>query len=224
MADSLTLSSIFLLGCFHALEPGHGKTFLMAYTIGEKLDLKKSILLTLGMITSHFTVLSVIAVLFNLYIFDVIDQNFHEFSHWFGPSLITLFGAFILGRSIYKKNHSHSDDCGHEHGKIKNSRMESPITVGLLTGLLPCASSLAVVMMTGETTSILSVVRFISIYVVGITIVLFLIIMIFNYSKLLIKNKFQDYSKNLNTELFSGFMIILVGLIYFSYNFFGEVH
>ena len=124
MAESLTLSSIFLLGCFHALEPGHGKTFLMAYTIGERLDLRKSLLLTLGMITSHFTVLSVIAVLFNLYIFDVIDQNFHEFSHWFGPSLITLFGAFILGRSIYKKNHSHSDDCGHEHGKIKNSRIK----------------------------------------------------------------------------------------------------
>ena len=79
-------------------------------------------------------------------------------------------------------------------------------------------------MMTGETTSVLSVIRFISIYVVGIAIVLFLIIMIFNYSKLLIKNQFQDFSKNLNTEMFSGFMITLVGLIYFGYNFFGEVH
>jgi nickel/cobalt transporter (NicO) family protein len=224
MADSLTLSSIFLLGCFHALEPGHGKTFLMAYTIGEKLDLRKSILLTLGIITSHFTVLSVIAVLFNIFIFDVIDQNFHEFSHWFGPSLITLFGAFILGRSIYKKNHSHSDDCGHQHGKIKDSRLESPISVGLLTGLLPCASSLAVVMMTGEIASVLSIIRFISIYVIGIAIVLFLIIMIFNYSKLIIKNQFQYFSKNINTEMFSGFMIILVGVVYFSYNLFEKVH
>ena len=224
MADSLTLSSIFLLGCFHALEPGHGKTFLMAYTIGEKLDLRKSILLTLGIITSHFTVLSVIAVLFNIFIFDVIDQNFHEFSHWFGPSLITLFGAFILGRSIYKKNHSHSDDCGHQHGKIKDSRLESPISVGLLTGLLPCASSPGVVMMTGEIAYVLSIIRFISIYVIGIAIVLFLIIMIFNYSKLIIKNQFQYFSKNINTEMFSGFMIILVGVVYFSYNLFEKVH
>ena len=30
--------------------------------------------------------------------------------------------------------------------------------------------------------------------------------------------------ENLNTEMFSGFMITLVGLIYFGYNFFGEVH
>ena len=91
MVDSLTLSSIFLLGCFHALEPGHGKTFLMAYTIGEKLDLKKSISLTFGLITSHFIVLSTIAILFNLLILEFVDHVFHDFSHWFGPSLITLF-------------------------------------------------------------------------------------------------------------------------------------
>ena len=96
MADSLTLSSIFLLGCFHALEPGHGKTFLMAYTIGGKLDLKKSILLIIGLITSHFFVLSVIAILFNLFVLEFLNKNFHEFSHWFGPSLITIFGFFIL--------------------------------------------------------------------------------------------------------------------------------
>jgi len=224
MADSLTLSSIFLLGCFHALEPGHGKTFLMAYTIGEKLDLKKSILLTFGLITSHFMVLSTIAILFNLLIVEFIDQAFHEFSHWFGPTLITFFGFFILGRAMYKKDHRHTNDCGHHHGEIKNTKLESPISVGLLTGLLPCASSLAVVMMTGNTPTIISIIRFISIYVIGIALVLFLIIMIFNYTKLMFKNRFQDITKKFNTELFSGIMIIAVGVLYFSYNLFGDIH
>ena len=45
-----------------------------------------------------------------------------------------------------------------------------------------------------------------------------------NYSKLFIKNQFQNFSKNLNTEMLSGFMITLVGLIYFGYNLFGEAH
>ncbi len=224
MTDSLTLSSIFLLGCFHALEPGHGKTFLMAYTIGEKLDLKKSILLTFGLVTSHFLVLSTIAILFNLFIVEFIDQTFHELSHWFGPSIITLFGFFVLGRAIYKKSHLHSEDCGHAHGKINDTKLESPIAVGLLTGLLPCASSLAVVMMTGKTPTIISIFRFISIYVIGIAMVLFLIIMIFNYTKLMFKNKFQAITKKFNTDLLSGIMIILVGILYFSYNIIGEVH
>ncbi len=224
MVDSLTLSSIFLLGCFHALEPGHGKTFLMAYTIGEKLDLKKSISLTFGLITSHFIVLSTISILFNLLILEFVDYVFHQFSHWFGPSLITLFGIFILGRAMYKKNHRHRNDCGHHHDEIKDTKLESPIVVGFITGLLPCASSLAVVMMTGGTSTIASIIRFISIYVIGVALVLFLIIMIFNYTKSIFKSRFQDITKKFNTELLSGIMIITVGIIYFSYNIFGDIN
>ena len=44
MTDSLTITSVFLLGCFHALEPGHGKTFLLAYTLGGRLDFRKIML------------------------------------------------------------------------------------------------------------------------------------------------------------------------------------
>ena len=224
MADSLTLSSIFLLGCFHALEPGHGKTFLMAYTIGEKLDLKKSILLTFGLILSHFMVLCTISILFNLFVVEFIDQTFHEFSHWFGPILITLFGIFILGRAIYKNDHHHTNDCVHHHDEIKYDKLDSPIAVGLLTGLLPCASSLAVVMMAGETSTIITIIRFISIYVIGVALVLFLIIMTFNYTKLIFKNRFKDITKNFNSELFSGIMIIAVGVIYLSYNLIEDLH
>ena len=54
MGDSLTITSIFLLGCLHALEPGHGKTFLLAYTVGGKLDFQKITLLTLSLLVSHF--------------------------------------------------------------------------------------------------------------------------------------------------------------------------
>ena len=224
MADSLTLSSIFLLGCFHALEPGHGKTFLMAYTIGGKLDLKKSILLIIGLITSHFFVLSVIAILFNLFVLEFLNKNFHEFSHWFGPSLITIFGFFILGRAIYKKNHQHTSQCSHKYGEIKDTKLENPIVVGLIAGFLPCASSLAVVMMIGETPTIFFIIRFILIYVIGIALVLFLIIIMFNYTKSLFKNYFQDITNRFSSELFSGVMIIAVGFIYFSYNLIGEVH
>ena len=58
MGESLTITSIFILGCLHALEPGHGKTFLLAYTVGEKLDLKKISFLTLSLLVSHFFVLA----------------------------------------------------------------------------------------------------------------------------------------------------------------------
>ena len=115
MSESLTITSIFLLGCLHALEPGHGKTFLLAYTIGGKLDFQKILLLTASLLVSHFVVLSIIAIIFNLIISEIASTFLHEFSHWLAPGIVISFGTYILARAIYKAKHVHSYDCEHEH-------------------------------------------------------------------------------------------------------------
>ncbi len=224
MADSLTFTSIFLLGCLHALEPGHGKTFLLAYTVGGKLDFQKIILLTLSLLVSHFLVLSIIAIIFNIILAEVASSFLHEFSHWIAPVIIISFGSYILGKAIYKMRHVHSNDCGHNHGDFGDSKIENPITVGLLTGILPCASSLAVVMMTGMTPSIYSIIGFILIYVLGIALVLFLVVLTFNFAKNIIIEKFNNLKININQEVLSGCLILGVGFIYLTYNFLGHSH
>ena len=224
MGDSLTITSIFLLGCLHALEPGHGKTFLLAYTIGGKLDFQKITLLTLSLLISHFLVLSVIAIIFNLILTEVTSSFLHEFSHWIAPGIIISFGTYIVWKSIYKMRHIHSDDCGHDHGKFQDTKIENPITVGLLTGMLPCASSLAVVMMTGMTPSMISIIRFILIYVLGIALILFLIVLTFNFTKNIVVEKISTLKFNINQELLSGCLILAVGFIYLAYNFVGHSH
>ena len=133
MSESLTITSIFLLGCLHALEPGHGKTFLLAYTIGGKLDFQKILLLTASLLVSHFVVLSIIAIIFNLIISEIASTFLHEFSHWLAPGIVISFGTYILAKAIYKAKHVHSDDCGHEHEKFTDSTIGNPITVGFLT-------------------------------------------------------------------------------------------
>ena len=224
MADSLTFTSIFLLGCLHALETGHGKTFLLAYTVGGKLDFQKIILLTLSLLVSHFLVLSIIAIIFNIILAEVASSFLHEFSHWIAPAIIISFGSYILGKAIYKMRHVHSTDCGHNHGNFGDSKIENPITVGLLTGMLPCASSLAVVMMTGMTPSIPSIIRFIVVYVLGIALVLFLIVLTFNFAKNMIVERFNNLKININQEVLSGCLILGVGFIYLTYNFLGHSH
>ena len=224
MGESLTITSIFLLGCLHALEPGHGKTFLLAYTIGGKLDFQKISLLTMSLLISHFLVLSIIAIIFNLILTEVASSFLHDFSHWIAPGIIISFGSYIVVRSIYKMRHVHSDDCGHDHGKFKDTKIENPITVGLLTGMLPCASSLAVVMMTGMTPSMISIIRFILIYVLGIALILFLIVLTFNFTKNIVVEKISSLKFNINQELLSGCLILAVGFIYLTYNFVGHAH
>jgi len=224
MGEPLTITSIFLLGCLHALEPGHGKTFLLAYTIGGKLDFQKISLLTMSLLISHFLVLSIIAIIFNLILTEVASSFLHDFSHWIAPGIIISFGSYIVVRSIYKMRHVHSDDCGHDHGKFKDTKIENPITVGLLTGMLPCASSLAVVMMTGMTPSMISIIRFILIYVLGIALILFLIVLTFNFTKNIVVEKISSLKFNINQELLSGCLILAVGFIYLTYNFVGHAH
>lgn len=224
MTDSLTITSIFFLGCLHALEPGHGKNFLLAYTISGKLDFKKILLLTTSLLVSHFVVLTLIAIGFNLIMAEFAGKFIHDVSHWLGPTIILLFGTYILGRAIYKSKHVHSDDCGHEHGNFQDTKVENPITVGLLTGMLPCASSLAVVMMTGLTPTVGAILRFISIYVLGIALVLFLVVLTFNYTKNVVVDKMTNIQFKINPEMVSGCLIMMVGLIYLSYNSMGHIH
>ena len=224
MSESLTITSIFMLGCLHALEPGHGKTFLLAYTIGGKLNFQKILLLTASLLLSHFFVLSLIAILFNKLLNEISNSYIHNFSHWITPIIIILFGSYILIRSIYRVRHTHNDDCGHDHEKFGDSKIENPITVGILTGLLPCASSIAVIVMTGMTPSITSIIRFIAIYVLGIALVLFIIVIAFNFTKNIIIQKLNKIDFNFNQEILSGCLILLVGFIYLFHNWNGHIH
>ena len=224
MTDSLTFTSVFLLGCLHALEPGHGKSFLLAYTLGGKLNFYKINLLIISLVTSHFLVLAIISILFNLVIEEFASNYMHSVSHWFGPVIIILFGLYILFRSLYKSKHIHSDNCGHTHGEFIETKLENPITVGIVTGMLPCASSLAVIMLTGLKPTVSEILWFISIYVFGIALVLFFLILAFNYTKNILLNKISNFHNNLNIELISGFLIIVVGLFYLSYNSLSHTH
>ena len=59
--NNFTFSVIFVLGMFHALEPGHGKTLILAYMSGGSMRFTGTIQLILGLIITHFLLFSLIA-------------------------------------------------------------------------------------------------------------------------------------------------------------------
>ena len=224
MNETLTSASIFLLGCVHALEPGHGKTFLLAYTIGQKLNFKKILILSSSLLLSHLLVLSIIAFLINFLLSEIADKFLHGVSHWFAPAIILSFGLYVIVRAFYKKNHKHDDSCGHEHGKFSESKIKNPLTVGFLTGLMPCASSLSIAFMTGEETNLMSIIYFVGLYVLGIALVLFSIVTLFSFAKSFFSEKLESIEKKINLDVISGCLIVLVGLVYLSYNWRAHAH
>ena len=79
-------------------------------------------------------------------------------------------------------------------------------------------------MMTGMNPSIISIIRFILIYVLGIALILFLIVLTFNFTKNIVMEKFNDLKININQELLSGCLILGVGFIYLAFNLTGHSH
>jgi len=78
--------------------------------------------------------------------------------------------------------------------------------------------------MTGGNPNILSILYFIGVYVLGIAVVLSLIVTMFNVTKNLFLVKIESIEKKINLDLVSGCLILLVGMVYLSYNWGAHVH
>ena len=52
--NNFTYTIIFILGMFHALEPGHGKTLILAYLSGGSIQKVGSLKIISGLILTHF--------------------------------------------------------------------------------------------------------------------------------------------------------------------------
>ena len=141
-----------------------------------------------------------------------------------GKFEIIKLNNMLIGRATYKSKHQHNKHCGHDHGKFTNSKIKNPLTVGILTGLMPCASSLAVVVLTGTNPNILSIIHFMVVYVLGIATILFLMVTTFSFTKNLFLARIQSIGTKINLDLVSGCLILLVGLVYLSYNWGSHVH
>jgi len=61
--NNFTYTIIFILGMFHALEPGHGKTLILAYLSGGSIQTAGSLKIISGLILTHFILFSFIAFL-----------------------------------------------------------------------------------------------------------------------------------------------------------------
>ncbi len=107
----------FLLGCAHALTPGHGKTIVAAYLVGSRGTLKHAAFLG-AMVTFTHTV-SVFALgLATLFFFRFVMPE--KITQWLG----VISGLSIVGIGLWmsysrwraaKQNHPHTHDHAHPH-------------------------------------------------------------------------------------------------------------
>src|SRR6476619_743371 len=118
------MAAAVLFGALHALMPGHGKTVLVSYHIGQAARLREGIANGAILALTHVG-LALILVLAG---FAVISKAFSQGGRTpqfevASGAMVALIGAFLLRRSTRHDHHTHEHD-----GR----------TLALMTGMIPC--------------------------------------------------------------------------------------
>jgi nickel/cobalt exporter len=138
---ALLIGLAFWFGALHALEPGHGKTMVAAYLVGEKGTAKHAVFLG-SMVTFTHTIsvfaLGIATIFLSRYIMpEKISKVLGILS---GLSIAWIGGVMLWRRAKTVLNarpdHSHPHTHPHSHS------MGSLIALGASGGLVPCPSAL----------------------------------------------------------------------------------
>lgn len=117
------LLAAFLFGAAHAFTPGHGKTLVAAYLIGERGTIRHAVLLAVATTIAHTgSVIAVAAILWGVYGNDVPGRTQGGLQFVAGLLVIAV-GLWLLMRRVSGQadhfhlfaGHAHSHDHGHSH-------------------------------------------------------------------------------------------------------------
>lgn len=241
--NPIFLLSIIIFGMIHSLEPGHGKSLVTTYILGNKKSKVIDVLLIgLCAFITHTVVISLISIIGFKFLDFVSFENKEIYLKIFASLIIFLVGIWLIYDRIFNpiiyKNHEHShDDHGHHdhehnhehlncciHEKLtKKIKATSIIGIGLISGIIPCSGGLAIVMAsiaTGQFKNILNSFIYISLFSFGLGLTLSIIGLSVIYGKSLLASITQKSLSNIEktSTIISAILVYSLGLTLLTYN------
>jgi nickel/cobalt transporter (NicO) family protein len=133
-------------GAAHALSPGHGKSIVTAYLVGQRGTARHAALLG-GVVTVTHTIgvfaLGLVTLLLSRF---VVPDHLYPWLNLASGLLVVAIGASVLRtRWRHRRAHAHGHDHHHHHHHHDLSG-RSLVAVGVSGGLLPCPSALVVLL------------------------------------------------------------------------------
>lgn len=120
----LFIISAFGLGALHALEPGHGKSVMVAFVIGTNAKLKDATLLGLTVVFSHMSVVILLGIA-SIFLLGALNVGTtHDIMSLISGGILILGGIWMI-RKFYHHNHHHEHNIDTKKGVI---------AIGLSTG------------------------------------------------------------------------------------------
>lgn len=141
------------LGAGHALAPGHGKTLMAAYLVGQRGRPRHAVGLGLVTALSHTLGVAALGVVTLVASESFAPERVYPVLSVASGLIITLVGVVMLVRAVKARtarhhgHHHHGHDHHHEHDASSVVTWKGMAVMGLAGGLVPSAS--AVVLLLG---------------------------------------------------------------------------
>ena len=139
-----SLAAAFFWGMAHALSPGHGKTIVAAYLVGQRGTPWHAAALG-AIVTATHTIgvfaLGLVTLALSAFI---VPEQLYPWLNLVSGVLVVAIGATVF-RSRYR-HRGHAHDHGHHHHEHEAPSRRSLVAVGITGGLLPCPSALVVLL------------------------------------------------------------------------------
>jgi ABC-type nickel/cobalt efflux system permease component RcnA len=151
----LILLIAFFHGMIHSISPGHGKTMVAAYLVGEQGTPRHAILLGLIVTLTHTSTAFIVALLLKFVLPAAAAQSVQSVLGVGGGAVVVFVGLWLFmsrlaGRSdhvhfgSHSHAHSHSHGNGHEHShgltpeQFRTVSFTRLVLLGISGGVIPC--------------------------------------------------------------------------------------
>ena len=136
-----SLAAALFWGAAHALSPGHGKTIVTAYLVGQRGTPKHAALLGLIVTATHTVGVFALGLVTLALSQFIVPEHLYPWLNLVSGLLVVGIGASVLRTRLRRRRHQH-----HHHHHEHPTSFRSLFAVGVSGGLLPCPSALVVLL------------------------------------------------------------------------------
>jgi ABC-type nickel/cobalt efflux system permease component RcnA len=150
----ISLAIALFWGAAHALSPGHGKSIVAAYLVGQKGTPRHAVLLGAVVTITHTLGVFGLGLVTLLLSQFIVPDTLYPWLNLVAGLMVVGIGLSVLRSRLRKRRAAHAHrDHGHEHGPHTHTHdvpeglsARNLVAVGVSGGLLPCPSALVVLL------------------------------------------------------------------------------
>ncbi len=157
----LALALAVALGAVHAFSPGHGKTVMAAYLVGQRGSLRQAAVIGLTVTATHTAGVLLLGIVLSAST-SLAPETLYPWLGLASGLMLASIGASLLWRAVRRRpllvgaggGHSHPHEHGHhhDHGDHDHDHEHPPVEwrslvpLGLAGGLVPSPSAIVVLL------------------------------------------------------------------------------